>query len=90
VHEALPATRVEYISIKPSPARIALLPQIRATNELIHSYTLSEPGTDFIDVYSAMLDAQGAPRPELFRADALHLNADGYALWRAVIAPHVH
>jgi lysophospholipase L1-like esterase len=90
VHEALPTTRIEFISIKPSPARIALLPQIRATNELIRSYTLSESGTEFIDVYSAMLDTHGAPRPELFRADALHLNADGYALWRAVIAPHVH
>ena len=36
-----------------------------------------------------MLDAEGNPRRELFVADALHLNADGYALWQSVIAPYV-
>jgi hypothetical protein len=36
-----------------------------------------------------MLDARGMPRAELFRADALHLNADGYALWKRVIASYV-
>jgi len=53
------------------------------------------PGTklsgkvDFIDVYTPMLDPSGRPRPELFRADALHLNAEGYALWKRVIAQYV-
>ena len=42
------------------------------------------------DVYSPMLDTAGRPRAELFSADALHLNADGYALWRKVIAQYVH
>ncbi len=90
VHAALPATRIAYISIKPSPSRVALLPQIRATNELIRAYTSTAAGTEYIDVYSSMVDAQGAPRAELFRADALHMNPQGYALWRSVIAPHVH
>ncbi len=37
-----------------------------------------------------MLGRDGRPRGELFRADRLHLNADGYALWKSVIASHVH
>jgi lysophospholipase L1-like esterase len=37
-----------------------------------------------------MLDSSGKPRSELFRADSLHLNAEGYALWKQVIGPHVH
>ena len=90
VHQALPDTEIFYISIKPSPARIALLPQIRATNALIHDYADREGKVDYIDVFTPMVDASGRPRPELFRADALHLNADGYALWKRVIAPHVH
>jgi lysophospholipase L1-like esterase len=90
VHQALPDTEIFYISIKPSPARFTLLPQIRATNALIRDYADREGKVDYIDVFTPMLDASGRPRPELFRADALHLNADGYALWKRVIAPHVH
>jgi lysophospholipase L1-like esterase len=34
-----------------------------------------------------MLDAQGKPRPELFRKDGLHMNAQGYAVWTEIIKP---
>jgi lysophospholipase L1-like esterase len=37
-----------------------------------------------------MLDTSGKPRRELFRADRLHLNSDGYALWKGIIAPYVY
>lgn len=90
VHRELPDTDIAYISIKPSPSRIRFLQQIRETNALIRDYADAEGKVDFIDVYTPMLDASGKPRLELFRADALHLNADGYALWKRVIAPHVH
>jgi lysophospholipase L1-like esterase len=90
VQRELPDTDIAYISIKPSPSRMALLPQIRKTNALIQTYADAEGKVDFIDVYTPMLDASGKPRAELFRADALHLNADGYALWKRVIAQHVH
>jgi hypothetical protein len=36
-----------------------------------------------------MLAADGSPRAELFRKDALHLNDEGYALWRRIIRPFV-
>jgi lysophospholipase L1-like esterase len=90
VRRELPDTHIAYISIKPSPSRVDLLPQIREANALIRDYADADPHVEFIDVYTPMLDASGKPRRELFRADALHLNADGYALWKAVIAPHVH
>ena len=89
VHRDLPDTDIAYISIKPSPSRLALLPQIRETNERIRAYAEAEGKVDFIDVYTPMLDRAGRPRAELFSADALHLNADGYALWRRVIAQYV-
>ncbi len=89
VHQALPDTRIAFISVKPSPAREAILPEVRSTNELVRKYTLSEPGLDFIDIYTPMMGADGHPRAELFRADRLHLNQAGYALWRAAIRPHV-
>jgi lysophospholipase L1-like esterase len=90
VRRELPDTRIAYVSIKPSPRRAALLPLVRQTNALIADYTRSVAGLDYIDVFTPMLDAEGRPRAELFRADALHLNRDGYALWHSIIAAHVH
>jgi lysophospholipase L1-like esterase len=89
IQKELPTTRIAYISIKPSPARAAFMPQIRETNRLIERYTSEKKNLDFVDVFTMMLDLDGRPRPELFRADALHLNETGYNLWRAAIAPHL-
>jgi lysophospholipase L1-like esterase len=89
VRKALPETRIAYLSIKPSPRRQALMPAMRETNALIAQYSKTQPNLDYIDVFSKMLDAEGRPRGELYRADALHLNADGYALWKTVIASHL-
>jgi len=89
VHRELPQTRIVYISIKPSPSRIRLLSKIRETNTLIEDYADNADEVDYIDVFTPMLDASGQPRSELFRDDALHLNAQGYALWKRIIGPHV-
>jgi lysophospholipase L1-like esterase len=89
VQRELPDTQIDFISIKPSPRRAALLPQIRQANALISDYVTTRPRLSFIDVFTPMLDADGNPRRELFLADALHLNRDGYSLWRSVISPYV-
>jgi len=41
----------------------------------------------YVDVFTPMLDAAGAPKQELFLEDGLHMNAKGYAIWRDLIAP---
>lgn len=89
VHRRLPETRIRFISIKPSPARQSLLERARAANRLVQEYAASHPALDYVDVFTPMLTAEGTPRSELFRADALHLNDAGYALWRAVLRPFV-
>jgi lysophospholipase L1-like esterase len=86
VRGALPQTRIAYLSIKPSPLRESLMPKIRVTNGLIRDYVASLENARFIDVHAQMLDAQGKARRELFSKDLLHLNAEGYALWRREIA----
>jgi len=90
IHAELPWTKIVYISIKPSPARLRLLQEIRTTNDLIRDYAAGKDNVEYADVFTPMLDAAGKPRRELFRTDALHLNARGYALWKGVIAPHVY
>lgn len=87
LRQALPDTRLVFLSIKPSPAREALLPQMREANRLIERHAAGEPSRlGFIDLHTPMLGADGRPRPELFRADRLHLNAQGYRLWRERIS----
>jgi len=89
VRTALPDTRISYVSIKPSPLRSALLPQVREANALLAAYVRGVPDSDYIDIFTPMLDADGQPRAELYGPDRLHMNAAGYDLWQAVIAPHL-
>ncbi|MCC8446634.1 SGNH/GDSL hydrolase family protein [Xanthomonas translucens] len=89
VRRDLPKTRIAYLSIKPSPARAALLPRVADANALIRKAAAGLKQVDFIDVYTPMLDADGRPRGELFGPDHLHMNAAGYALWRDTVRPYV-
>jgi len=85
----LPRVKIDFISIKPSVAREALLDKMKQTNSLIKSYVAKDRDQRFIDVFTPMLNAEGKPRPELFGPDNLHMNANGYELWRAVVAPYL-
>ncbi|KUF20678.1 SGNH/GDSL hydrolase family protein [Xanthomonas phaseoli] len=87
VRRDLPEARISYLSIKPSPSRAQLLPAVITANRLIKEALAPLPRVDFVDIYTPMLDASGKPRAELFRADRLHMTADGYAIWRKVVAP---
>lgn len=89
IRRDLPDTPIAYIAIKPSPARADQLPRQRRGNALIEAEAAKLPGVEFIDVATPMLDAHGRPRPELFGEDRLHMNREGYALWRAIIAPYL-
>jgi lysophospholipase L1-like esterase len=82
-----PDLSIVCIAIKPSPARIALLPAMRDTNARVRAIAASSGRVTFVDVFTPMLGADGTPRAELFGPDALHLDADGYALWRRLLAP---
>ncbi|HEX7916745.1 SGNH/GDSL hydrolase family protein [Rudaea sp.] len=87
VRKDLPKTPIAYISIKPSPSRVALLPVMTEANAKIRAYAVAHPHLLYIDVASKMLDASGQPRAELFVEDRLHMNRAGYDLWRGTIAP---
>ncbi len=89
VRAELPDTRIAYISIKPSPLRAELMPKAREANALLAGYVRSLPNSDYIDIFTPMLDLQGAPRAELFGPDRLHMSDAGYRLWRSVIADYV-
>lgn len=84
---ALPDARLVFLALKPSPSRVALLEKMREANSRIAALCARDPRCTFVDVFTAMLDARGQPRPELFIADNLHMNAEGYRLWTSLVAP---
>ena len=84
-----PKSRIAYITIAPNPARWAQIEQVRAANKLIADYIKTNPSLVYIDVHSQMLGADGLPLPEIFVADRLHMNEQGYAIWKRVVGPHL-
>ncbi|NLR67801.1 GDSL family lipase [Chitinophaga varians] len=89
IRSRLPLVPVEYISLKPSPSRVKYMKTAAEANALIKAFLAKEKNAHFIDVFSLMLDKQGQPRPELFVSDMLHMNAQGYAIWRKAIKPYL-
>ena len=87
VREQVPGVSIVFVSIKPSPSRAKYDAKVKATNELIRNYLGTQTSTAYVDVYHAMLNKDGKPRPELFVGDMLHMNPDGYAIWQKEIAP---
>jgi len=89
VHQKLSATRIAFISIKPSPARASLLQSMKDANGMIKAYATRARKLIYIDVFTPMLAKDGSPRPELFGPDRLHMNSEGYRLWKLVVAPSI-
>jgi lysophospholipase L1-like esterase len=88
VMQELPDIPFVFISIKPSPARLALLQRTAEANAAIRRVMADHPSGAYVDVFTPMLGPTGLPRPELFLDDGLHLNRAGYRLWSAALAPH--
>jgi lysophospholipase L1-like esterase len=60
---------------------------VKAANDMIRAYLKTEKNTTFIDIYTLMLTADGKLRPELFVEDMLHMNSEGYKIWKAAVQP---
>lgn len=78
-----------YVSMKPSPSRAHLMSKYAEANQQIRQYLSSQAKTVFIDVYHAMLQPGGEVMTDIFKADNLHMNAKGYAIWKRIIAPYL-
>lgn len=76
-----------YVSMKPSPSRVHLLAKYQEANRLIATFLKKEKSTAYADVYSKMVHADGSPMEHLFIKDRLHMNPEGYAIWKEVLTP---
>ena len=87
IHAAVPQARIVYIAVKPSPSRWKIKDKGEKTNALIAAECAKDPKRlRFVDIWTPMLDAKGEPRPELFVADMLHMNPEGYKIWTPLVA----
>ncbi|MBN2451005.1 MAG: hypothetical protein JXR77_11485 [Lentisphaeria bacterium] len=80
-----PDTRFHFITIKPSPSRAKRWPQQQAGNALLATFAAGDDRVTVIDVATAMLGEDGKPLPHIFLKDNLHLNPEGYAIWKGVV-----
>ncbi len=73
------------IAVTPTPSRFAGWPHIRAFNDQMKQIAAETDGVFYLDTAPAFLNADGTPKAELFRADRLHQNDAGYAVWATLI-----
>jgi lysophospholipase L1-like esterase len=73
---------IAYISVKPCPARIRYTDNILRFNQMVQAFLKSQPATQYIDIYPAMLGPDHKPNPALFVQDQIHLNDLGYQVLR--------
>jgi len=87
VHARLPQTEIVFISLCPSVARWNQAEKEKNLNSMVEAYVRLTPNVKYIETYSMSLGSDGKPRPELFREDKLHFNAEGYKLLAERVRP---
>jgi len=83
----LPETEVAIIGVKPSISRWRLADQYIALNEQMKNFASRTKKVEFLDVWSPMLDQHGQVFQHIFLKDKLHMNAEGYEIWKEIIQP---
>ncbi len=88
IREQSPKAKIAFIACAPNPARWKIVDKMQHLNSLVNDYC-DRHGLDFIDIYPLMLGADGLPKPDIFVADRLHMNAKGYEIWTAAVRPYL-
>ena len=87
IHDKLPATRIYFLSVKPSLARWSMWPAMKKVNDLMAEECAGDTLLTYIDVATPMLDKEGKPLKDIFISDGLHMNRKGYLIWRKTVRP---
>ncbi len=89
VHAKLPDAPIVYISQGAAPARPDEAQQDKHLNDLIKAYTAQTPGLQYCETYDLTVDKDGNPRKDIYVADGLHFNAEGYKLLADRVRPFI-
>jgi lysophospholipase L1-like esterase len=89
IRQNLPNATIDFVSIKASPSRPQIATRLAEVNKTLKDFLKKEKKAGFIDVNTAMLDAAGRMREDLYVEDRLHLKPEGYAIWQRIIQPYL-
>jgi len=87
VRPSMPNVPIAVSSITPGPGRWDEAAVRKATNLLLKNYVATEPGLRFVDLWDAMLTADGQPREDLWVEDRIHPNQAGYRIRVTIMRP---
>jgi lysophospholipase L1-like esterase len=87
VRAVLPQVPIYFSSITPGPGRWDEAAQRKATNQVIKDYIATQPNLKFIDLWDAMLTADGKPREDIWVEDRVHPNHAGYLIRVSIMRP---
>lgn len=87
IRRELPETSVVFITPKPNLSRWDLKEKYVAFNAALEQYAGETDLTEYADVWTPMLTAEGVPEPSHFLEDGLHMKPSGYELWQKVLQP---
>ena len=84
--EKSPKTALCFLEITTSPSRWEQREKVVAANTLVRA-ACEKLGVKFIPIREKFFGPDGKPREELFVADRLHLNVDGYKILVEAVRP---
>jgi lysophospholipase L1-like esterase len=82
-----PEVPIAFSSLTPGPGRWDEASQPKETNRLIKEYVATQSNLSFIDLWDAMLTENGQPREDLWVADRVHPNHEGYLIRVRLMRP---
>lgn len=89
IRNKMPDVKITYVSMKPCPSRWHLKTKFILSNDYIRKFLKRQPNTSFVDVWHKMLDKKGQPNENIYLEDQLHMNPEGYKIWKKAISPHL-
>jgi lysophospholipase L1-like esterase len=71
--------KIDFLAIKPSPARWKLYDQQTEANKLVREFIAKDSRLSYINIVPVLLGDNGEPKAEYYVKDKLHLSPAGYA-----------
>lgn len=87
VRTVLPDVPIAFSGITPGPGRWQQADIRRRTNAVVKAWVERQPNMHFVDLWDAMLTADGQPREDLWVEDRIHPNQAGYRIRVRVMTP---
>ncbi len=87
VRARYPQVPIVFSSLTPGPGRWEEAPRRRETNAVLQQYIATQPDLKFLDLWTAMLTPDGKPRENIWVADRVHPNHEGYLIRVRLMRP---